>query len=101
MNLSQIPPEVNIDTSPTLPGVYIIRRGADDYVYVGRTQNIQHRVGQHYLGESRESLLINCLRPDWFEFVVLWSHEDQVWFEAWLKKRLDPLYDQIIRIIAE
>lgn len=102
MNLSQIPPNVNIDTSPTLPGVYIIWSNAfDTCVYVGRTLNIQHRVGQHERGESRESWLINCLHPDWFEFVVLWSHEDRVCFEAWLKKRLDPLYDQIIRIIAE
>lgn len=72
MNLSQISPKVNIDTSPKLPGVYIIGSDAlDAYVYVGRALNIQHRVGQHYSGESRESWLINCLDPDWF--VVLWS----------------------------
>lgn len=97
MNLSQFPPKVNIDIyAPNLPGVYIIGSDAlDSYVYVGRALDIQHRLGQHCKGESTESWLINRLRPDWFKCVVLLSHEERVLVEAFLKKRLDPLYDQI------
>ena len=103
MNLSQFLLKVNIDMyAPNLPGVYIMGSDAlDSYVYVGRTLDIQHRLGQHCMGESRESWLINCLHPDWFEFVVLWSHEERVCVESWLKKRLDPLYDQIRREIRD
>ena len=103
MNLSQFALKVNIDMyAPNLPGVYIIGSNAlDSYVYVGRAENIQHRLEQHCMGESQQSWLINLLRPDWFEFVVLSSYEDRVLAEALLKMRLDPLYDQIRREIKE
>ena len=91
-----------IDThAPRLPGVYIITSDVlEKCVYVGRAQDIQHRLLQHYTGESRESTIINRCHPNRFRYIVLPTHRERVLFEHLLKKGLHPLYDRVMEKLS-
>ena len=84
-NLEPLPftPET-IRRSPTFPGIYVILRG-DTVVYVGQSQNLHRRFGEHWKGTSSFALALKGkYRPNSYReflgesFALAWREFDDV-----------------------
>jgi excinuclease ABC subunit C len=80
---------------PTGPGVYIMRNGAGETIYVGKAANLRSRM-RSYFGspvsmEGKTRLLSEAIAD--FEYVVTHTEQEALHLEAALVKRHQPLFN--------
>jgi excinuclease ABC subunit C len=80
---------------PARPGVYIMRNGKGDVVYVGKAANLRNRV-RNYFGaphslEPKTRALVDLV--DDFEYIVTQNSAEALHLEATLVKRHQPFFN--------
>ncbi|MBI2723797.1 MAG: excinuclease ABC subunit UvrC [Chloroflexi bacterium] len=80
---------------PTAPGVYVMRDGAGQVIYVGKAANLRNRV-RSYFGspasmEGKTRALAQAI--DDFEYVVTHTEQEALHLEAELVKRHQPFFN--------
>jgi excinuclease ABC subunit C len=80
---------------PARPGVYIMRNGKGDVVYVGKAANLRNRV-RNYFGaphslEPKTRTLVELV--DDFEYIVTQNAAEALHLEATLVKRHQPFFN--------
>ncbi|MEO6488018.1 MAG: excinuclease ABC subunit UvrC, partial [Thermoanaerobaculia bacterium] len=80
---------------PTGPGVYIMRNGAGDVIYVGKAANLRNRV-RSYFGspasmEGKTRTLSDAIAD--FEYLVTPTEQGALHLEAALVKRHQPIFN--------
>src|SRR5947209_3876225 len=80
---------------PAKPGVYIMRNGKGDVIYVGKAASLRNRV-RNYFGaphslESKTYALVQQIED--FEYIVVSTPQEALHLEATLVKRHQPIFN--------
>jgi excinuclease ABC subunit C len=80
---------------PTKPGVYIMRDGAGEVLYVGKASSLRHRLRSYFASQSGLAPKIRNLvrRVEDFDFILTESDQEAVILECNLIKRDKPVYN--------
>lgn len=102
--MNPTPQDVQFDPSqlsefPTLPGVYIMRDGGGEAIYIGKAANLRSRVRQYFAESGDGRPFIEYLRRHVVrvEFVLTASEKEAFLLENTLIKRHQPRYNIRLR----
>ncbi len=84
---------------PLVPGVYIMRDGADCVIYVGKAKKLRNRVSQYFQDAAAHSPKTRLMvsRIDHFDVIVAASEFEALVLECSLIKRYMPKYNILLK----
>ena len=95
----ELPPEEKVKTFPLTPGVYQMKDGRGDVIYVGKAKNLRSRASHYFTKEaaenSRTADLVKQIRD--LDYIPLESEVDALLKEARLVKDLRPKFNRDLK----
>src|SRR5262245_11720133 len=92
-------PAEKVRTFPTTPGVYLMKDGAGEVIYVGKAKNLRARAGSYFLKAAAEELrtaeLIKHISD--VDFISTDSEVDALLMEARLVKDVQPRFNHDLK----
>lgn len=88
-----------IKTLPSAPGVYLMKAGKGEILYVGKARNLRQRV-RSYFGESRDTryqIRFLLERVEYLDFIVTDTEKEALILENTLIKQHRPKYNINLR----
>lgn len=86
-------------TLPYSPGVYIMRDGSDNVIYVGKAKKLKNRVSQYFQDTASHTLktrtMVHCI--DHFDVIVAASEFEALVLECSLIKQHMPKYNILLK----
>ena len=96
---SQIPPAEKVKSFPTTPGVYLMKDGAGNVIYIGKAKNLRSRASHYFTKEAAENLrtceLVQHIRE--IDFIPCETDVDAVLQEARLIKDVQPRFNKALK----
>jgi excinuclease ABC subunit C len=100
MNDKLNPPfDLQLDTIPTLPGVYLMKGKEGDVLYVGKANNLRARIKQYWLpgGDGRFMVPFLIAKVHAVETIVVTSEKEALLLENNLIKKHQPKYNALLK----
>lgn len=94
--MPEIKPDLQqtLDTLPTTPGVYLMRSGADDIIYVGKAVNLRNRVRSYFHNNVFDAKVVHLVaHVARIEFIVTETELEALVLENNLIKKYRPKYN--------
>ena len=84
-----------LSAAPTRPGVYLMRDGSGDVLYVGKAASLRHRLRSYFASQANLEPKIRTMvsKVADFDFIVTESEQEAVILESNLIKRHKPVYN--------
>lgn len=100
MSDEQLPnPEEKVRTFPRTPGVYLMKDGLGNVIYVGKAKNLRSRAGSYFLKEAAENLrtseLVKQIRD--IDFIPTETEVDALLKENRLIKDIRPKFNKDLK----
>ncbi|SMC20510.1 Excinuclease ABC subunit C [Desulfacinum hydrothermale DSM 13146] len=93
------PLQVDLETFPHLPGVYLFKASTGQVLYVGKARDLRKRVASYFRPQHSLPLKTQALvrRASRLDFVVTRTEKEALLLESSLIKRHRPRYNVILR----
>lgn len=90
---------LKIKLFPTQPGVYLMKDGLGEVIYVGKAKNLRQRVKQYFVAGGDGRLMIPYLinKIDQIETIVVSSEKEALLLENNLIKQHKPRYNALLK----
>ena len=87
--------EEKLKALPSLPGVYLMKGGGGEILYIGKAKNIRSRVRSYFHGTSDARYTVRFLvaKVDNLDFIVTANEKEAFILEDTLLKRYKPRYN--------
>ena len=94
-----LPPHEKVKTFPQTPGVYLMKDGRGDTIYIGKAKNLRSRASSYFLKEAAVNLrtceLVQHIRD--IDFIPCDTEVDALLYEARLVKDLQPKFNKDLK----
>ncbi len=100
MNDKLSPPlNLQLDTIPALPGVYLMKGKEGDVLYVGKANNLRARIKQYWLpgGDGRFMVPFLIVKVHAVETIAVTSEKEALLLENNLIKKHQPKYNALLK----
>lgn len=89
----------NISKYPVEPGVYLMKNGAGDVLYVGKAKNLRARIKQYFAvsGDSREMIPYLVSQVESIDTIISLNEKDALLLENQLIKKHRPKYNAMLK----
>ncbi len=86
-----------IKALPDLPGVYLLKDGEQNIIYIGKAASVKKRLKTHFLkgGSSRHGMLLNNIAN--LDYILTSDESTALLLEAALIKRYNPRYNVLLK----
>ncbi len=96
---TKVPPAEKVKTFPMTPGVYLMKDGAGNVIYIGKAKNLRSRASHYFTKEATENLrtceLVQHIRE--IDFIPCETDVDAVLQEARLIKDVQPRFNKALK----
>ncbi|MCD1146929.1 excinuclease ABC subunit UvrC [Peptoniphilus sp. KCTC 25270] len=84
---------------PQEPGVYLMRDGANQIIYVGKAKNLRNRVRQYFGSYGKSSIKVQTMVSQIkdFEYIIVQNELESLILESNLIKEYHPKYNILLR----
>lgn len=88
-----------LDLFPTLPGVYLMKNGKGEILYVGKANNLKQRVKQYFVPGRDGRLIVPFLisKVEEIETIIVSSEKEALLVENHLIKQHQPRYNALLK----
>ncbi|MGL6073778.1 MAG: excinuclease ABC subunit UvrC [Fimbriiglobus sp.] len=95
----KLPPGEKVKTFPTTPGVYLMKDGQGNTIYIGKAKNLKSRASHYFTKEAAENLrtceLVQHIED--IDFIPCETEVDALLYEARLVKDLQPRFNKDLK----
>lgn len=89
----------DLDTFPTNPGVYLMKGGSGNILYIGKANNLRARLRQYFLprGDGRFMVPYLIAKVEKIDTIVVFSEKEALLLENTLIKQHKPHYNALLK----